>query len=225
MSRFSYMISLVREGDYLTFAVLILSTCFVVFCCGPIHEFAHAYAAYKCGDDTAKMQGRLTINPFVHLDFIGTLMIFFFGIGYAKPVPVNPARLKHPRRDMALVSLAGPTSNLLMALVAVWLRYILLAIGQGNIIFNSLAYFFYLAAEINIMLCVFNFLPIPPLDGSKIFSAILPDKIYFKIMSYDRYIMIGVMILLFTGLLTRPISWLADLLMRLISIIPALIFG
>ena len=126
---------------------------------------------------------------------------------------------------MALVSLAGPTSNLLMALVAVWLRYILLAIGQGNIIFNSLAYFFYLAAEINIMLCVFNFLPIPPLDGSKIFSAILPDKIYFKIMSYDRYIMIGVMILLFTGLLTRPISWLADLLMRLISIIPALIFG
>ncbi len=225
MSRFSYMISLVREGDYLTFAVLILSTCFVVFCCGPIHEFAHAYAAYKCGDDTAKMQGRLTINPFAHLDFIGTLMIFFFGIGYAKPVPVNPARLKHPRRDMALVSLAGPTSNLLMALVAVWLRYILLAIGQGNIIFNSLAYFFYLAAEINIMLCVFNFLPIPPLDGSKIFSAILPDKIYFKIMSYDRYIMIGVMILLFTGLLTRPISWLADLLMRLISIIPALIFG
>ena len=225
MSRFSYMISLVREGDYLSFAVLILSTCFVVFCCGPIHEFAHAYAAYKCGDDTAKMQGRLTINPFAHLDFIGTLMIFFFGIGYAKPVPVNPARLKHPRRDMALVSLAGPTSNLLMALVAVWLRYILLAIGQGNIIFNSLAYFFYLAAEINIMLCVFNFLPIPPLDGSKIFSAILPDKIYFKIMSYDRYIMIGVMILLFTGLLTRPISWLADLLMRLISIIPALIFG
>lgn len=225
MSRFSYMISLVREGDYLSFAVLILSTCFVVFCCGPIHEFAHAFAAYKCGDDTAKMQGRLTINPFAHLDFIGTLMIFFFGIGYAKPVPVNPARLKHPRRDMALVSLAGPTSNLLMALVAVWLRYILLAIGQGNIIFNSLAYFFYLAAEINIMLCVFNFLPIPPLDGSKIFSAILPDKIYFKIMSYDRYIMIGVMILLFTGLLTRPISWLADLLMRLISIIPALIFG
>lgn len=225
MSRFSYMISLVREGDYLSFAVLILSTCFVVFCCGPIHEFAHAFAAYKCGDDTAKMQGRLTINPFAHLDFIGTLMIFFFGIGYAKPVPVNPARLKHPRRDMALVSLAGPTSNLLMALVAVWLRYILLAIGQGNIVFNSLAYFFYLAAEINIMLCVFNFLPIPPLDGSKIFSAILPDKIYFKIMSYDRYIMIGVMILLFTGLLTRPISWLADLLMRLISIIPALIFG
>lgn len=225
MSRFSYMINLVRDGDYLSFAVLILSTCFVVFCCGPIHEFAHAYVADKCGDDTARLKGRLTLNPFAHLDFIGTLMIFFFGIGYAKPVPVNPARLKHPRRDMALISLAGPVSNLLMAFVSVWVYYILMAVGGSNIAVGAVAYFFSYAAQINVMLAVFNFLPIPPLDGSKIFSAILPDRIYFKIMQYDRYIMIGLMVLLFTGLLNTPLSWISNIMMKFISIIPSLIFG
>lgn len=225
MSRFSYMINLVRDGDYLSFAVLILSTCFVVFCCGPIHEFAHAYVAEKCGDDTARLKGRLTLNPFAHLDFIGTLMIFFFGIGYAKPVPVNPARLKHPRRDMALISLAGPVSNLLMAFVSVWVYYILMAVGGSNIAVGAVAYFFSYAAQINVMLAVFNFLPIPPLDGSKIFSAILPDRIYFKIMQYDRYIMIGLMVLLFTGLLNTPLSWISNIMMKFISIIPSLIFG
>lgn len=225
MSRFSYMINLVRDGDYLSFAVLILSTCFVVFCCGPIHEFAHAYVAEKCGDDTARLKGRLTLNPFAHLDFIGTLMIFFFGIGYAKPVPVNPARLKHPRRDMALISLAGQVSNLLMAFVSVWVYYILMAVGGSNIAVGAVAYFFSYAAQINVMLAVFNFLPIPPLDGSKIFSAILPDRIYFKIMQYDRYIMIGLMVLLFTGLLNTPLSWISNIMMKFISIIPSLIFG
>ncbi len=225
MSRFSYMISLVRDGDYLSFAVIILSTCFVVFCCGPIHEFAHAYVADKCGDDTARLKGRLTLNPFAHLDFIGTLMIFFFGIGYAKPVPVNPARLKHPRRDLALISLAGPVANLSMAFVSVWVYYILMAVGGSNIAVGAVAYFFSYAAQINVMLAVFNFLPIPPLDGSKIFSAILPDRIYFKIMQYDRYIMIGLMVLLFTGLLNTPLSWISNIMMKFISIIPSLIFG
>lgn len=225
MSKFYYMIQMVRDGDYLGFLVMILSTCFVVFCCLPIHEFAHAYVAYKCGDDTARLKGRLTINPFAHLDFIGTLMIFFFGIGYAKPVPVNPARLKHPRRDMALISLAGPVSNLLMAFVSVWVYYILMAVGGSNIAVGAVAYFFSYAAQINVMLAVFNLLPIPPLDGSKIFSAILPDRIYFKIMQYDRYIMIGLMVLLFTGLLNTPLSWISNIMMKFISIIPSLIFG
>ena len=203
----------------------LLALVFIVFCALPIHEFAHAYVADKCGDDTARLKGRLTLNPFAHLDFIGTLMIFFFGIGYAKPVPVNPARLKHPRRDMALISLAGPVSNLLMAFVSVWVYYILMAVGGSNIAVGAVAYFFSYAAQINVMLAVFNFLPIPPLDGSKIFSAILPDRIYFKIMQYDRYIMIGLMVLLFTGLLNTPLSWISNIMMKFISIIPSLIFG
>lgn len=202
------MIQMVRDGDYLGFLVMILSTCFVVFCCLPIHEFAHAYVAYKCGDDTARLKGRLTINPFAHLDFIGTLMIFFFGIGYAKPVPVNPARLKHPRRDMALISLAGPVSNLLMAFVSVWVYYILMAVGGSNIAVGAVAYFFSYAAQINVMLAVFNLLPIPPLDGSKIFSAILPDRIYFKIMQYEQYIFIGLMLFMVSGALDVPLSFL-----------------
>ena len=221
----SQMLSLLRSGDYLSFMIIILSKCFVIFCCMPIHELAHGYAAYKCGDDTAKLKGRLTINPFAHLDLIGTIMILLFGIGYAKPVPVNPARLRHPRRDMALVALAGPVSNLLMGFVSVFIYYIINAAGSINAGVAALGYFFLYAAQVNVMLAVFNILPIPPLDGAKIFSAVLPDKIYFKIMQYDRYIMIALMILLFTGLLNTPIAWLTNKMLDFISIIPRLIFG
>lgn len=219
------MLSFLRNGDYAAFMVLLLSRCFVVFCCLPIHELAHGLVANKCGDDTARLKGRLTVNPFAHLDLIGTIMILLFGIGYAKPVPVNPARLKHPRRDMALVALAGPVSNLLMGFVWIFIYYILAATGTSNAGVIALAYFFNYAAQVNVMLAVFNLLPIPPLDGSKIFSSILPDKIYFKIMQYDKYIMIALMILLFTGVLNTPISWLTEKLIDFISIIPRLIFG
>lgn len=221
----SQMLSLLRSGDYLSLMIIILSKCFVIFCCMPVHELAHGYVAYKCGDDTAKLKGRLTINPFAHLDLIGTIMILLFGIGYAKPVPVNPARLRHPRRDMALVALAGPVSNLLMGFVSVFIYYIINAAGSINAGIVALGYFFLYAAQVNVMLSVFNILPIPPLDGAKIFSAVLPDKIYFKIMQYDRYIMIALMILLFTGLLNTPIAWLTNRMLDFISIIPRLIFG
>lgn len=221
----SQMLSLLRNGEYLQLFIIILSKCFVIFCCLPIHELAHGYVAYKCGDDTAKLQGRLTINPFAHLDLIGTLMILLFGIGYAKPVPVNPARLRHPRRDMALVSLAGPVSNLIMGFIWVFVYYIILSTGTSNPGIIAVAYFFSYAAQVNVMLAVFNILPIPPLDGAKIFSAVLPDRIYFKLMRYDRYIMIALFILLFTGILNGPLSWLTNVMYNFISIIPRMIFG
>lgn len=221
MSIFSYL----RNGDMTLVVLLVLSRMFVVLCCMPVHEMAHAYAAYKCGDDTASLKGRLTINPFAHLDLVGTLMILFFGIGYANPVPVNPARLKHPRRDMALVALAGPLSNLILSFIFVFLTYLLNFIVPYNSAINLIALFFSYAAQVNVTLAVFNLIPIPPLDGAKIFSAVLPDKIYFKLMQYDRYIMIALFILLFLGVLNGPISWLSDLLMRIISFIPSLIFG
>lgn len=224
MSRFLDMIQLVREGNYLEFAVMILSTCFVVFCCLPLHELAHALAAYKCGDNTAKHSGRLTINPFAHLDIIGTIMIFVFGIGYANPVPVNPARLKYPRCDMALISLAGPASNIVMGFVSLFISFAVDSTGTDNSGVMALSEFFWYSASVNVSLAAFNLLPIPPLDGSKIYSSILPDKIYFAIMKYDRYIMIGFIILLFTGMLDGVISFISYVMMSFISIIPNAIF-
>ena len=208
-----------------TIFIVVISRMFVVLCCMPVHEMAHAYAAYKCGDDTASLKGRLTINPFAHLDIIGTLMILFFGIGYANPVPVNPARLKHPRRDMALVSLAGPASNIVLSFIFIFVACFIQGVIPASPISIVMHTFFLFAAQINVTLAVFNLLPVPPLDGAKIFSAILPDKVYFKLMKYDKYVMIGLMILLFTGALNGVVSWLSDGLLEVISYIPKLIFN
>ena len=117
------ILSLIRQGEYMEAVVSILSRCFVVFCCLPIHELAHGWVAYKLGDNTAKNQGRLTFNPFKHLNPIGTIMIFLFGIGYANPVPINPNNFKNPKNGMALTALAGPCSNLLMGVVSFFIYY------------------------------------------------------------------------------------------------------
>lgn len=220
------ILSYIRQGEPFLAIIVILSRCFVVFCCMPIHELAHALVANKLGDDTAKLKGRISINPFAHLDLIGTIMIFLFGIGYAKPVPVNPARLKKPRRDMALISLAGPVSNLLMGFVYSFFSCGLMALNKGdNVGLYAVQLFFDFAVSVNVSLAVFNLFPIPPLDGSKIFESILPDKIYFKILQYERYIMIGLMILLFTGALSTPISYISNFMTNIISFIPRMIFG
>ncbi|MGN0521782.1 MAG: site-2 protease family protein [Eubacterium sp.] len=219
------ILSYIRAGLYIEAVIAILSRCFVVFCCLPIHELAHGLIANKLGDDTAKLQGRLTINPFAHLNPLGTIMIFLFGIGYANPVPVNPARLKHPRRDMAIVAFAGPVSNILIGFVSGFIFCALSAFDNGSTVMYAVEYFFYFAASVNVTLAVFNLLPIPPLDGSKILAAVLPDKIYFKYMQYERYIMIALMILLFVGVLDGVISWLSNIMMNFILILPTLIFG
>lgn len=219
------LLSYLRSGMYFEAVIAVLSRCFVVFCCTPIHEFAHALIADKCGDHTAKARGRLTINPLAHLDPIGTIMIFLVGIGYAKPVPVNPARLKHPRRDMALIALAGPASNLIMSFLCIFVYYGINRFAPVSTVTNAVLTFFYFASMVNVSLAVFNLLPIPPLDGAKIWGSILPDKIYFKIMSYERYIMIGLMILLFLGVFNSIISAVSGFLINIMSIIPRLIFG
>ena len=210
-----YMISIFRyiqQGEYLLAIIAVLSRCFVVFCCLPIHELAHGLMAHLLGDDTAKREGRLSLNPFAHLNPIGTIMIFLFGIGYANPVPINPRNFKNEKGGMALTALAGPLANLIMGFVSVWGFFIFTKFTGSSAVGSAVAYFFLYSAQINVMLAVFNLFPIPPLDGSRILFAILPSKFYFGIMKYERYIMAAMFLLLLTGVLTTPLSYLSNLI-------------
>lgn len=187
-----------------------------VFLLLPFHEYAHAYVAHRLGDNTAEREGRLTVNPFAHLDIIGSLCILLSGFGWAKPVPVNPMSFKNPKKGMALTAVAGPITNLLQALLFMVLHklmyIILLALPQSieyytaiNI-FDALGYVFYILTVISISLAVFNLVPIPPLDGSRIMGLFLPDKAYYGLMRYERYFMFGMFIILSTGILSAPLS-------------------
>lgn len=213
------LINLIRGGDTLTIFMGICVSAFVVFCVMPIHEYAHALVATKLGDDTARLSGRLTLNPMAHINPLGAIMILLVGFGYAKPVPVNVrnTKLKNKKLAMALVAFAGPLSNLIIAFLSVLLRYVVLNIaskngGEMTTAIFALNVFFQYSAIININLAVFNLIPIPPLDGSRILFAILPTKYYFGIMKYERYIMIAMFLLLLTGVLTYPLSFLSNLI-------------
>lgn len=213
------LLSLIRGGNALSIFMGVCVSAFVVFCVMPIHEYAHALIATKLGDQTARLSGRLTLNPMAHIDILGAVMILLVGFGYAKPVPVNVrnTKLKNKKLAMALIALAGPISNLIFGFLSVLMKYVVLYIASKTV--NSMTtavlalnIFFQYSAMININLAVFNLIPIPPLDGSRILFAILPSKYYFGIMKYERYIMIGMLILLFTGLLSRPLSLLSGLI-------------
>ena len=164
-----------------------------------VHEFSHGYAAYKLGDPTAKSLGRLTLNPVKHIDPIGALCMVFFRFGWAKPVPINPRYFKKPKRDFALTALAGPLSNLLLAF-AFGLVYLLTVKGFSSVFFESelsyrlavnLTLFIYIFHAVNLGLAVFNLIPVPPLDGSRLLNVILPTRLYFKVMRYERQIYYG----------------------------------
>ena len=173
-----------------------------------VHEFCHGYAAYKMGDRTAKNLGRLTLNPIKHLDPIGTICMIFFHIGWAKPVPVNPRNFKDPKKGFAITALAGPSINLILGFFSAGLYLLVFAIFKDvpfteknftfNLIQNTIA-FLSVFFSVNIGLGIFNLLPIPPFDGSRILHAFLPPKIYFGIMKYERQIYFGVLAWLFLG--------------------------
>lgn len=203
----------------------VFASLFVVFCTLPFHEYAHAFVATKLGDQTARLSGRLSLNPMRHIDPLGALMIVLVGFGYAKPVPVNPRNFKNPKVGMALTALAGPGANLLMATVFLLLKNIILLFPTSNPIVLALAYFFIFAASINIGLAVFNLLPIPPLDGSRILQLIIPSKYYFKFLQYERYVVIVVFVLLLTGILSRPLGYLQSLLYNGLNFLVSLPFG
>ena len=211
-----------RSRGHLSFLDILMaltSYAVVLFVMLPVHEWAHAFAAHKLGDNTAKWNGRLTLNPLKHLDVFGAIMILTVGIGYAKPVPVNPYNFRKPKRDMALTALAGPVSNLLMAALSVAVfRVVVLLTGSvvtpaGIYLGNSLAQAAYMMfinvfAGVNIGLAVFNLLPIPPLDGSRILGLVLPDRILYQMERYSQYITIGIFALLLIGALDVPLYYL-----------------
>ena len=201
------LLSLIRSGnvDLISIIVYIISSLMVIFLVMPLHEWAHGFVAYKLGDRTAKYQKRLTLNPLAHIDYLGAAMILLIGFGWAKPVPVDPRNFKNPKRDMALTALAGPVSNLLAAVVSGLISnlIVMIMIKTGNSSLSTgfvyvLLFFRYLMM-INASLAVFNFIPIPPLDGSKILMAFLPYKAIFWIERHQTYISMIFMVAVLMG--------------------------
>ncbi|MBQ8339950.1 MAG: site-2 protease family protein [Clostridia bacterium] len=217
---FRYMLG---GGDLKGYAISILLSLPIVLLSLSLHETAHGFAAFRLGDPTARNLGRLTLNPIKHLDPIGFLCMLLAGFGWAKPVPVNSRYFKNPRRDMALVGLAGPLSNLLLATVFLlllrfvgfgWLAQVPVKNEfQFNLIYFALLFLYY-GVYMNVTLAVFNLLPVPPLDGSRIFFVLLPPRLYFKVMQYERYISLAIMLLLLLGPLSRLISLITGLIVR-----------
>lgn len=207
------------------------------------HEASHAFIAYKLGDPTARNFGRVTLNPVKHLDPIGFIAMLTIGFGWAKPCPVNTRNFRNPRKGFALSSLAGPVSNMILALgfavlmAIFYLIYLIVAIVRGlaepPVFVDYIQMFLYYGIYLNVSLAIFNFLPVPPLDGSRILGLILPDKVYYAFLKYERYIGIGFAVLvimlsqfnisiidfvvspvtnLFCSIATLPINWIADLI-------------
>ena len=229
--------------DFMRELPLYLLSLPVVLLALSIHESAHGYAAYRLGDPTAHSLGRITLNPLKHFDLLGFLSMMVFHVGWAKPVPINSRYFKNPRRDMAITGAAGPLSNLCLAVISLLvLRLAMLLLApsfQGEVIayvtaytlgeaftgslsftiVSLVMYVLYMGVIMNVVLTVFNLIPIPPFDGSRIFYAFLPPKLYFGVMKYERIIMLVFIFLFFLGFLSGPLAiaenWLINALFKL----------
>lgn len=196
------------ESNIFETGIYILSFIIAVVC----HEYAHGYSAYKLGDPTAKMMGRLTLNPIAHIDPIGLITMILFRFGWAKGVPVNSSYFKNRKIGNLIVSSSGILTNLLIALIASMIN------RNINFGFSMINYFLLILSYVNVMLAVFNLLPIPPLDGSKILYSLLPTKIEYFFIKYERYLYLILIILIFTNSIGK-IIWPA------INFILGLLYG
>ncbi len=202
------LLSLLRgyHVDLGTVAAQVISILFVILCILPLHELAHAWVANKLGDPTAKLEGRLTFNPLASVDPMGALALLLFGFGWAKPVPVDSRYFRKPKRDMAITALAGPVSNLLAAFVGAVLVAVMEAFspynGFTNFVYNVLWYY----VVVNISLAVFNLIPMPPLDGSRIVAAFLSDRVMYTYYRYQNLFVMVMFLLLLSGALSGPLA-------------------
>lgn len=218
--------------DYLIELLICVPTVLIAL---TFHEWAHGFAAYKLGDPTAKYMGRLSLNPLRHLDPIGALCMLLFHFGWAKPVPIDTRYFKKPRRDMALSALAGPLMNILLGFFGTFIYALsvhFIRVQSGTFAYylaSSWVTFAYYFAWLNLSLAIFNLIPLPPLDGSRIFLVWLPERTYFNIMRYEREIGIGFMVLLFldsrflgshiTGALSFIVNVLFNAFIKLFTLI------
>lgn len=178
-----------------------------VLLCLTVHELSHGCAAYVLGDRTAKQAGRLSLNPLRHIDPVGFLMMLILHVGWAKPVPVDMRYFKRPKRDMALTALAGPASNMILSGVSLGIGALLIEFfpeGNSGAFAHALLFLCYIAV-LSVGLGLFNLIPIPPLDGSRLLSAVLPDRLYYGLMGYERWLMLAVIVLAWFGVLSGPL--------------------
>lgn len=207
-------------------ALMLIAKVFVLLVCFPVHECAHAWTADRLGDSTGRQMGRITLNPLKHLDYLGTISILLIGVGYAKPVPVNINNFKNRKRDFAITALAGPLSNLIMALIFLALTravpYMRLSPENTQLAWLLLTN----AAYINVSLAVFNLIPIPPLDGSRVVTALLPDRAYEGMLRKERYTMgiLLIAVMFLNRLEYSPISFLTEKVFHALSSLVSAVF-
>ena len=199
---------LLHHMDWLSMLLFVMSGVACLICL-TVHELSHGLAAYKLGDPTAKSMHRLSLNPLRHIDWLGLASMLLLGFGWAKPVPVDPRYFKKPKQGMALTALAGPVSNILAGFVGTVVYYFLLCLPFIPVqVLSVLSVFFYYYISINLMLAVFNLLPAPPLDGSRLVAAFLPNRMVYQYYRYERYVVLVLFVLLFTGVLDPVLSFL-----------------
>ena len=206
-----YLQELLQALDVVSLMDAVLRTAAVLLCL-TVHETCHGLAAYALGDPTAKSMHRLSLNPLHHIDWFGLAMMFAAGFGWAKPVPVDPRYFKKPKQGMAVTALAGPVSNFLLAVLLILISKAIYLYAPYTAVWDAVFTFcLYTAAPLSIGLGLFNLLPIPPLDGSKVLGVLLPDEAYSKLMRYERY---GILLLLALSLLGVTGNFLSGVIVR-----------
>ncbi|MBQ7966058.1 MAG: site-2 protease family protein [Ruminococcus sp.] len=189
----------------------------VIFLVLPFHEWAHAWVASLLGDTSIKYRGRLSLNPLSHIDYMGALCLLLFGFGWAKPVPVDDRNFKNPKVGMAITALAGPVANIVAGIAGGFIFYGFMYLAP-SVVLNKIGYYAMMFLQyyivLNCSLAVFNLIPIPPLDGSKIMFAFLPDKAVYKFYQYQQYFTIALFALLWIGVFNIPLNFLESLLLK-----------